>query len=203
MIMEALWASLDDKALIKDVSMKGKFISNAIKFLAERNKSTIEVATSKFLDETSQYVNSLISAKQLHRASRVLNNVQLDEFYYLFDCYQVCFCFCTLLSHCRSIPGSYRQAEEEEAVKSLINERLHNLKPEMDDKADILLGSHTLFQILKKNIQLHERSLENLNRKYDVSSITPNNIQKIFFGTFMKQPVLWRNVGLKIDDKVL
>lgn len=90
--MEALWSSQDDKALIKDVAMKGKFISNAIKFLAERNKTSIEVAKELFLDEVSQYVNSLIRGKQLHRASRVLNNVQLDEFYYLYDCYQVCFC---------------------------------------------------------------------------------------------------------------
>lgn len=64
----------------------------------------------------------------------------------------------------------------------------------MDEKTDFLWSCHTLFQLLKKNIQLHAKLLENLNRKFDVSSITPSNIQKIFFGTFMKQPVLWRNV---------
>lgn len=91
--MEALWSALDDKALIKDVAMKGKFISNAIKFIAERNKTSIEVAKELFFSEVTQYVNNLIRGKQLHRASRVLNNVQLDEFFYLYDCYQVCSCF--------------------------------------------------------------------------------------------------------------
>lgn len=102
MDVEKTWSSLDDKALIKDVAMKGKFISNAIKYLAERNKTSIEAAKELFLDEVSQYVNSLVKGKQLHRASRVLTNVQLDEFHYLYDCYQVCCCSVIPLSHCRS-----------------------------------------------------------------------------------------------------
>lgn len=89
-VVEGLWSTLDDQQLIKDVVMKGKFISNAIKFIAHRNEITIDEAKELFFQSVNQFVNSLIRNKQLHRASHVIKNVQLNEFFYLFDFYQVC-----------------------------------------------------------------------------------------------------------------
>ena len=88
-VVEGLWWTLDDQQLIKDVVMKGKYISNAIKFIGNRNQISIEAAKDLFFNEVSQFVNNLIRNKQLHRASHVLKNVQLNEFYYLYDLYQV------------------------------------------------------------------------------------------------------------------
>lgn len=88
-IVEGLWATLDDQQLIKDVVMKGKYISNAMKFIANRNQISIEEAKDLLFKEVNQFVNNLIRNKQLHRAVHVLKNVQLNEFYYLFDFYQV------------------------------------------------------------------------------------------------------------------
>lgn len=88
-VVEGLWWTLDDQQLIKDVVMKGKYISNAIKFIGNRNQISIEAAKDLFFNEVSQFVNNLIRNKQLHRASHVLKNVQLNEFYYLYDFYQV------------------------------------------------------------------------------------------------------------------
>lgn len=88
-VVEGLWKMLDDQQLVKDVVMKGKYISNAIKFIANRNGTTVDGAKDLFFNEVSQFVNNLIRNKQLHRASHVLKNVQLNEFYYFFDFYQV------------------------------------------------------------------------------------------------------------------
>ena len=89
-VVEGLWSTLDDTSLMKDVVMKGKYISNSIKFLANRNKNSVEEAKDLFFIEVYKFVNNLIRSKQLHRAIHVLKNVQLNEFHYLFDFYQVC-----------------------------------------------------------------------------------------------------------------
>lgn len=89
-IVEGLWATLDDQQLIKDVVMKGKYISNAIKFIGNRNKIESNQAKELLFNEVNQFVSNLIRNKQLHRAVHVLKNVQINEFYYLFDFYQVC-----------------------------------------------------------------------------------------------------------------
>jgi hypothetical protein len=88
-VVEGLWSTLDDQTLIKDVVMKGKYISNSIRFIANRNQISIEESKERFFYEISLFVNSLIRNKQLHRAIHVLKNVQLNEFYYLFEYYQV------------------------------------------------------------------------------------------------------------------
>lgn len=88
-VVEGLWWTLDDPQLIKDVVMKGKYISNAIKFIANRSQISIESAKDLFFTELNQFVINLIRNKQLHRASHVLKNVQFNEFYYLYDCFQV------------------------------------------------------------------------------------------------------------------
>lgn len=89
-IVEGLWWTLDDQQLIKDVAMKGKYLSNAIKFIERRNNISTEEAKDLFFNGVNQFVNNLIRNKQLHRAIHVLKNVQLNEFYYLYDFYQVC-----------------------------------------------------------------------------------------------------------------
>lgn len=89
-VVEGLWSTLDDQQMIKDVVMKGKYISNAIKFIGNRNKTTIDEAKHIFFIGVSEFVNNLIRNKQLHRAIHVLKNVQLNEFYYFYDFYQVC-----------------------------------------------------------------------------------------------------------------
>lgn len=94
-VVEGLWWTLDDQQLIKDVVMKGKYISNAIKFIANRSQITIDDAKFQFFSEVKLFVNSLIRNKQLHRAIHVLKNVQLNELFYLFEFYQVC----TFLNH--------------------------------------------------------------------------------------------------------
>lgn len=96
-VVEGLWATLDDQQLIKDVVMKGKYLLNAIKFIASRNEISIDEAKDLFFNEVNQYVNNLIKNKQLHRANHVLKNVQFNEFYYLFDFYQVC---CLFIFYC-------------------------------------------------------------------------------------------------------
>lgn len=88
-VVEGLWWTLDDQQLIKDVVMKGKYISNAIKFIANRNQNSVDCAKDLFFDEVNLFVNNLIKNKQLHRAIHVLKNVQFNEFYYLYDFYQV------------------------------------------------------------------------------------------------------------------
>lgn len=88
-VVEGLWSTLDDQQLIKDVVMKGKFISNSIKFIANRSQISVEIAKEQFFNEANQYVNNLIRNKQLHRAIHVLKNVQLNELFYLFAFYQV------------------------------------------------------------------------------------------------------------------
>lgn len=88
-VVEGLWSKLDDQQLIRDVVMKGKFISSAIKFIAQRRKISEEDSKSRFLTEVYAFVDSLIKNRQLHRAIHVLRNVQLDELHYLFAAYQV------------------------------------------------------------------------------------------------------------------
>lgn len=90
-VVEGLWSTLDDQQLIKDVVMKGKYISNAIKFIANRNLVSIEIAKEQFFNEVNLFVNNLIRNKQLHRAVHVLKNVQLNEMFFLFAFYQVCY----------------------------------------------------------------------------------------------------------------
>lgn len=92
-VVEGLWATLDDQQLIKDVVMKGKYISNSIKFIANRSQISVEIAKEQFFNEVSLFVNNLIRNKQLHRAIHVLKNVQLNELFYLFAFYQVSLCF--------------------------------------------------------------------------------------------------------------
>ena len=193
-VVEGLWATLDDKSLIKDVVMKGKFVSNAIKFIATRNQfKSVEEAKDLFFLEVNEFVRNLIISKQLHRAIHVLKNVQLNEFFYLYDFYQVR----RLISlFCNTSTTFHYQKEKDDSIKPLIYDRLHHLEPEFEQKADVLNANYQLFKLLAQNIALHAKYLDNLNRKYTIGVIHPGNIHKIIFGTFMKQPQNWRNVSL-------
>lgn len=85
-VVEALWQTLDNQQLIKDVAYKGKYISHAIKFISSRDSITIEEAKETFFEVIHSFVSSLLEKKQLHRAIHVIKNVQiLNEFYFLFS----------------------------------------------------------------------------------------------------------------------
>lgn len=193
-VVEGLWWTLDDQQLIKDVVMKGKYISNSIKFIANRSEISIEKSKELFFMEVRQFVNSLIRNKQLHRAIHVLKNVQLNEFFYLYDFYQVC-CFVLILTEISLSHEFPYQEEEDEAVKTLVLDRLNHLDPLTEDKEKVLKANHLFFKLLVGNFQKHSKYLESVNRQTGLSAVTADNIDKIIFGTFMKQPSNWRNVS--------
>lgn len=89
-VVEGLWQELSDERLIRDVAMKGRFLSNSITFLSIRNNYSLSSAKDLFFSEATSFVNDLLNKKQIYRAQRVLSNIQLNEFYYLFDFYLVC-----------------------------------------------------------------------------------------------------------------
>lgn len=80
-------------------------------------------------------------------------------------------------------------------TKDLILERLLHLDPNMKEKENILKANHLFFKLLVENFHKHSKYLENVNRQMDTSGVTANNISKIIFGTFMKQPQSWRSVS--------
>jgi hypothetical protein len=86
---EAVWKELDNQQVIKDVAMKGKHITEAIKIIAKRNETSIEEAKILFFDEVFAFINNLLSNKQIHRAVHVVKNLQLNEVHYLFSFSQV------------------------------------------------------------------------------------------------------------------
>lgn len=90
----------------------------------------------------------------------------------------------------------FNQDEEDESIKELITERLHHLEPDLEEKEKVLKAYHFFFKLLASNISRHSKYLENVNRQNSVSAITPSNINKIIFGTFMKQPITWKNVNI-------
>lgn len=87
------------------------------------------------------------------------------------------------------------QEEEDDVTKDLILDRLRQLDPNMKDKENILKANHFFFKLLVENFQRHSKYLESVNRQTDSNGITANNINKIIFGTFMKQSASWRNVS--------
>ncbi|CRL01871.1 CLUMA_CG015712, isoform A [Clunio marinus] len=171
-IVVGLWNTLDDLQLIKDVVMKGKFISNAVKFISDRNRVSIEEAKDSFFKGASLFVNSLIKNKQIHRAVHVLKNVQLNEFYYFFD---------------------YYQEEKDETIKDLVYEHLLQLKPDLKEIERTLKIEHNCYKLLVRNFHRHLKYLDLVIRSTKSKAITSENIHKIIFGTFMKQSQQWKN----------
>lgn len=79
-------------------------------------------------------------------------------------------------------------------------ERLRHFDFEIEDKQRSLEANHAFFKLLVANFPKHAKHVENVNRLTGSSAITSNNINKIIFGTFMKQPLSWRNVSGRSDD---
>lgn len=88
-------------------------------------------------------------------------------------------------------------------MRELLKERLHDLDPDLANKEKLLKSNHLFFKLLGLNILKHSKYLENTNRKNGVSAITPMNIKRIVFGTFMKQPLAWRNVSREFSFVII
>lgn len=86
------------------------------------------------------------------------------------------------------------QDEEDDTIRILVQERLDTLDPMTDEKAKVLKANHLFFKLLVNNFQRHSKYLENVNRSTGLTAVTAENIDKIIFGTFMRQPQNWRNV---------
>lgn len=175
---ESQWKTLDDSSIIRDVLFKGKFISNALKFISERNVISLDEAKLIFFDVLQNICHILVHNKQLHRANHVLKNAQLNETHYLYD---------------------LAQEDSDEGVKSAIMDFLKKSSDDFEANEKVLRANHTCFKLLLKNIPRHLKFLDNVNRTHDNFVITPYNIQNsnIIFGTFMKQSLKWRNVSEK------
>lgn len=178
--VEVQWRTLDDQSIIRDVLFKGKFILNALKFISERSEIKIEQAKLIFFDVVRNIVRILIQNKQIHRANHVLKNAQLNETHYFYD-----------LMHEFS----------DESIKMIVIDFLKRSSSEnFDENEKILRAYHTCFIQLVKNVQKHGKYLDSVNRMNNNFLITPNNItdSNVIFGTFMKQPIKWRNVRSQI-----
>lgn len=172
---EAQWEALDDSSIIRDVLFKGKFISNALKYISARNKVEVEKTKLIFFDVVRNIVRILIQNKQLHRANHVLKNAQLDTTHYFYD-----------LMH-----------EFDKSIKMIVIDFLKRSSSENYDESELLLRAyHHCFKLLVDNIHKHGKYLENVNRMNNNFVITPSNIQdsNVIFGIYMKQPIKWRNV---------
>lgn len=174
--VESQWKQLDDSSIIRDVLFKGKYVSHALKFISERNKVSEKEAKLIFFEVTRNIVKILVQNKQLHRANHVLKNAQFNETHYLYD---------------------LSQENSDKTIKEAIMDFLKRSNPDFQDNEKVLKANHTCFNLLMKNIARHLKYLDILNRNYDNFIITPHNIQNsnIIFGTFMKQPIKWRNVS--------
>lgn len=173
--VESQWKTLDDSSIIRDVLFKGKFISNALKFISERSNISIDDTKLIFFEVTGNIVKLLVQNKQLHRAVHVLKNAQLNETHYLFNLAQEC---------------------SDKNICDVIMDFLKKSSEGFDTNEKIIKANHICFKLLILNIQKHLKYLDNVNRSHDSFVITPYNIKNpnIIFGTFMKQKQVWRNV---------
>lgn len=69
------------------------------------------------------------------------------------------------------------------------------LDADFDNKEKVLKANHFFFKLLVEHFPRHSKYLENANRTTGSSAINADNINKIIFGTFMKQSINWRNVS--------
>lgn len=173
--IESLWKTLDDSSIIRDVLFKGKYISNAIKFISERNQIIIDEAKESFLQICDNIVSILIQNKQLYRASHVLKNAQINEFHYLFDLHQ---------------------KTEDEKTKSTIFEYLQKIKENFDDDLVELEAFHICYKTLQENFYTHMKYLETTNKNHNNYVVNVNSIEKISFPMYMKQSLAWRKVSV-------
>lgn len=76
----------------------------------------------------------------------------------------------------------------------MILERLNQLDPDMKSKEEVLKANHLFFKLLVAEFERHSDLVENVNRSTGCETINADTINKINFGTFMKQPQNWRDV---------
>lgn len=176
--VESQWRKLDDSSIIRDVLFKGKFISNALKFISDRNEISIEKTKLIFFDVVHNIVKILIQNKQIYRANHVLKHAQLNEVYYLYDLVQ---------------------KFSDDNIKILVIDHLKRSvnSENFEENEKIIKAYNICYNQLVLNIQNHGKYLDNVNRiNGNNFVITSSNIRdsNIIFETFMKQPLKWRNV---------
>jgi hypothetical protein len=171
--IENNWRTLDDASIIRDVLFKGKFISNAIKFISERNNDKIEDTQKFFFEIIKNMTVILLQNKQLHRANHILKNAQLNEIHYLYD---------------------VMRELNDESVNSIVIEYIRKSGDDIQEAQ--LRANHTCYKLLIKNMKNHAKYLENINKLNNNFAITPANAEhpNLIFGSFMKQSQKWRNV---------
>lgn len=169
--VESSWRSLDDSSIIRDVLYKGKYISQSIKFISERNEITIDSAKELFYDTCDNIIKILIQNRQLHRARHVLMNAQLNELYYFYNLYQ-----------------EFSNSSDQNFI-------LEHLKNNENFDETELKSYWNCYKLLQENVQKHAKYLESANRNHNTSAVNPSNIQKTSFMLFMKGSKPWKNVG--------
>ncbi|XP_071562080.1 spatacsin isoform X1 [Temnothorax nylanderi] len=78
------WRTLRDRELVREASAKGTHIKLAHKCLAYRRNCTVEQACIYFNKEVENWVNELLSKKQVYRASHILKNMGKDPVEHIF-----------------------------------------------------------------------------------------------------------------------
>lgn len=77
----------------------------------------------------------------------------------------------------------------------MIAERLKFLDPAFHEKETKLKANYLFFKSLVTNFHKHSKYMESVNKSTRSTVINSSNIDKIIFGTFMKQSDKWRNVS--------
>lgn len=72
------WNELGNKEVVREASSKGFYINLAIRFIALRKGIDFDEAEKWFHDEVLRWAKELLERKQVHRASHILNNINLD-----------------------------------------------------------------------------------------------------------------------------
>lgn len=175
--LEGLWKTIDDASIIRDVLFKGKYMQNAIRFIAERNSITNEESKEIFGQVCSELVNSLIQQKQPSRALHILKNAQINELHYLY--------------------AGYIDSKDA-IIKEMLYEFLLKHNDNFKDEETNLRAYYSCFKLLVKNVDKLGKYLDSANRMYNTYIISIHNIQKATFPKFMQQSILWRNVRLLV-----
>ncbi|KAJ8669006.1 hypothetical protein QAD02_000265 [Eretmocerus hayati] len=69
------WNGLGDREIVREASAKGTHIELAHKFLEQRRHCSLQEARDFFFNEVEIWLSTLLTRKQIHRASHILKNV--------------------------------------------------------------------------------------------------------------------------------
>ncbi|XP_070496072.1 spatacsin [Chironomus tepperi] len=175
--LELLWKTIDDRSIFRDVLFKGKYIQNAMRFIAERNSITIEESKEICIQVCDELVISQIQQKQPSRASHILKNAQINEEHYLFALYV---------------------DSNDDSIKDMLYQFLIKHNNDFKEEEISLKAYYSCFKLFLKNIENHGKYLDNINRIHNNFQISIHNVNKLTFPKFMQQSVQWRN-DLSID----